>query len=144
MINPSEIKAAVDLLRDLYNYVKQSANYDPKIIESLEAIRTKVLDAREKEIELLEQVHGLRETLKMKTMPFDRNIQAYYENEEDGQRIYYCLRCADADEKNANFRNIIHAASFAACAGINIHQRMMLRKQEPKMKWKKPIAREKR
>ena len=99
MINPSEIKAAVESLRDLYNYVKQTANHDPKVTEALETIRIKVLDAREKEFELLEKIRELQEALKTKSMPFDRDVETYYEDGEDGVRIYYCLRCADADGK---------------------------------------------
>jgi len=99
MINPSEIKSAVDLLRDLYNYVKQTANHDPKVIDTLETIRIKILDAREKELELLEKVRELQESLKTKSMPYDRDVEAYYEDEGDGSRTHYCLRCADADGK---------------------------------------------
>ena len=99
MINPSEIKAAVESLRDLYNYVKQTANHDPKVTETLETIRIKVLDAREKEFELLEKIRELQEALKTKSMPFDRDVETYYEDGEDKARIYYCLRCADADGK---------------------------------------------
>lgn len=77
MINPSEIKSAVDLLRDLYDYVKQTTNYDPKVIETLETIRIKILDARKKELELLEKNRELQEALKTKSMPLDRNVEAY-------------------------------------------------------------------
>lgn len=77
MINPSEIKSAVDLLRDLYDYVKQTTNYDLKVIETLETIRIKILDARKKELELLEKNRELQEALKTKSMPLDRNVEAY-------------------------------------------------------------------
>ena len=75
----SEIKSAVDLLQELTKYIKKSANYDPQVIQDLEGLRGKILDAYSTEIELRQKLHELEEQLAIRKLPYDTDMATYFQ-----------------------------------------------------------------
>lgn len=85
----SEIKSAVDLLQELTKYIKKSANYDPQVIQDLEGLRGKILDAYSTEIELRQKLHELEEQLAIRKLPYDTDMATYFQLAESGDKEFF-------------------------------------------------------
>ena len=96
----SEVKAAVDLVKDLAELLRKAGNYDPDVLNKFNDLRGKVLSAYETEIELLGKIRQLEQDLELKKMSYDADSGLYYQDDEDGKREYFCQRCADMDNKS--------------------------------------------
>lgn len=111
----SEIKSAVDLLQDVVKYIKKSANYDPQVIQDLEGLRGKILDAYSTEIELRQRLNELEEQLAMRQLPYDSDMAAYYKLADNGEKEFFCQRCADAERKLCRLQRMNHGCYCRAC-----------------------------
>ena len=101
----SEAKAAVELVKDLAAHLRQTGNHDPAIMQKFEDLRSKVLSAYETEIELRDKIRQLEQEQELKQMPYDEEAGLYYNENESGQREYFCQRCADVDKKKVRVVN---------------------------------------
>ena len=111
----SEIKSAVDLLQELTKYIKKSANYDPQVIQDLEGLRGKVLDAYSTEIELRQRINELEEQLAMRNLPYDADMAAYYQVTENGAKEFFCQKCLDVDRRQCRLQRMEHGHYCRAC-----------------------------
>lgn len=96
----SAIKAAADMLANLYSYLKQQGVHDPQLIGMVDELRGKILDAREQEFRLVARVDELEKELMLREMPFGEGFSVYY-TEHNGQKAYFCPNCKDGDGKLA-------------------------------------------
>ena len=101
----SEAKAAVDLVKDLSGYLRQTGSHDPVVMQKFDDLRSKVLSAYETEIGLRDKIRQLEQEQELKEMPYDEESGLYYNEKESGQREYFCQRCADVDKKKVRVFN---------------------------------------
>ena len=104
MVVVSEIKAALDLFKDILQGVKALHNYDPELIAKLNELQGRILDFRQKEMELVGEIDGLKQQLANREMPFDHDLGAYYEVDAQGEKNFFCQRCLDADNKSCRLK----------------------------------------
>lgn len=111
----SEIKSALDLVQELTKYIKKSANHDPQVIQELDELRGKVLDAYNTEIELRQRLHELEEQLVIRKFPYDQEMAAYYQETESGEKEFFCQRCLDVERQLCRLQRMEHGYYCRAC-----------------------------
>ena len=111
----SEIKSAVDLLQELTKYIKKSANSDPQVIQDLEGLRGKILDAYSTEIELRQKLHELEEQLAIRKLPYDTDTATYFQLAESGDKEFFCQRCLDVERHLCRLQRLDHGYYCRAC-----------------------------
>lgn len=111
----SEIKAAVDLVQQLTNYLRKSGNYDQQVLQDLEELRGKVLDAYSTEIDLRQKLQKLEEQLTLRNLAYDADMAAYYQLAESGEKEFFCQKCADVDKNLCRLQRMEHGSYCRAC-----------------------------
>ncbi len=114
MVVISEVKAALDLFKEITQGVKALQNYNPELIAKLNSLHGMLLDFRSREIDFLQEIDMLKQQISNRELPYDQGWGAYY-TEENGVRSYYCQRCLDTDDKRCRLQSYSDYLHCTAC-----------------------------
>lgn len=111
---PSEIKAVIDISKNIINLFKSKKISDPEILEKLIDLKYKILNFYEIEMTLRDKVKELEKKLEIREMPFDDYLGFYYHGNTD-VREYYCPRCKVEEEKLSRLQKLESKYKCPAC-----------------------------
>lgn len=98
----SEVKAAVDLTKDIISAIKAAKNYDPVILDNLDKLREKILDAQVAEMELREKIAEMEKKLELKKKLFDQESGAFFDPADTNRERPFCARCLQEKQIESN------------------------------------------
>lgn len=100
----SEVKAAVDLTKDIISAIKAAQNYDPSILESLDKLREKILDAQAAEMEFREKITEMEKELALKDMDYDPDSGVSFDPSDTEKKRQLCTRCLEEKKIKSSLR----------------------------------------
>jgi regulator of replication initiation timing len=116
MVSFQEPLAAIHLLKELVGYIKEKANYDPRLMELVSDIRAKVLELHEENLELRVKCEEQGRVLSTRAnMVFDKKDHVYFREEEGCRDGPFCQKCYDQNEKLSRLQREGYGHTCAVC-----------------------------